>query len=85
MRRSLRAHSSTSIATTSRFWHARFTVRPGDLLLVRNGEFVPVDGSLTGYAQLDESTLTGESAIQQRSQLCKPSAALLSFPALKEP
>ncbi|MFP4897026.1 heavy metal translocating P-type ATPase [Paraburkholderia sp. EG304] len=43
------------------------TVRPGDRLLVRNGEFVPVDGSLTGHAQLDESTLTGESAIQQRS------------------
>ncbi|MGF6973671.1 heavy metal translocating P-type ATPase [Paraburkholderia sp. JPY465] len=43
------------------------TVRPGDRLLVRNGEFVPVDGSLTGHAQLDESTLSGESAIQQRS------------------
>ncbi|BCG03582.1 cation transporter (plasmid) [Paraburkholderia sp. PGU19] len=42
------------------------TVRPGDRLLVRNGEFVPVDGSLTGRAQLDESTLTGEAAIQQR-------------------
>jgi cation transport ATPase len=43
------------------------SVRPGDRLLVRNGEFVPVDGSLTGHAQLDESTLTGESATQQRS------------------
>jgi heavy metal translocating P-type ATPase len=43
------------------------TVRPGDRLLVRNGEFVPVDGSLTGLAQLDESALTGESVIQQRS------------------
>ncbi|RZF29176.1 heavy metal translocating P-type ATPase [Paraburkholderia sp. UYCP14C] len=43
------------------------TVCPGDRLLVRNGEFVPVDGSLTGHAQLDESTLTGESVIQQRS------------------
>jgi heavy metal translocating P-type ATPase len=43
------------------------SVRPGDRLLVRNGEFVPVDGSLTGHAQLDESTLTGESVTQQRS------------------
>ncbi|MEX3633478.1 heavy metal translocating P-type ATPase [Paraburkholderia sp. BR14320] len=43
------------------------TVRPGDRLLVRNGEFVPADGSLTGHAQLDESALSGESAIQQRS------------------
>ncbi|WP_250523350.1 MULTISPECIES: heavy metal translocating P-type ATPase [unclassified Caballeronia] len=43
------------------------TVRPGDPLLVRNGEFVPVDGSLVGHAQLDESTLTGESVIRQRS------------------
>lgn len=43
------------------------TVRPGDRLLVRNGEFAPVDGSLVGHAQLDESTLTGESVIRQRS------------------
>ncbi|OUL95698.1 heavy metal translocating P-type ATPase [Paraburkholderia hospita] len=42
-------------------------VRPGDRLLVRSGEFVPVDGSLIGHAQLDESTLTGESVIRQRS------------------
>ncbi|APR34795.1 heavy metal translocating P-type ATPase [Paraburkholderia sp. SOS3] len=42
-------------------------VRPGDRLLVRSGEFVPVDGSLAGHAQLDESSLTGESAVQLRS------------------
>ncbi|MEM5339753.1 heavy metal translocating P-type ATPase [Paraburkholderia azotifigens] len=42
-------------------------VRPGDRLLVRSGDLVPVDGSLIGHAQLDESTLTGESVIQQRS------------------
>jgi heavy metal translocating P-type ATPase len=42
-------------------------VRTGDRLLIRSGELVPVDGSLTEHAQLDESTLTGESAIQQRS------------------
>jgi heavy metal translocating P-type ATPase len=40
-------------------------VRTGDRLLVRSGEFVPVDGTLSGHAQLDESTLTGESAVQQ--------------------
>ena len=42
-------------------------VRPGDRLLVRSGEFVPVDGTLVGHAQLDESALTGESRIQPRT------------------
>lgn len=41
-------------------------IRPGDRLLVRGGEFVPVDGTLTGDAELDESMLTGESATQRR-------------------
>lgn len=37
-------------------------VRPGDRLLVRHGEVVPVDGALTTeLAVLDESTLSGES------------------------
>jgi heavy metal translocating P-type ATPase len=37
------------------------TVRPGDLLVVRPGEVVPVDGHLeSGSAVVDESTLTGE-------------------------
>lgn len=36
-------------------------VRPGDLLLVKTGEIVPVDGFVVnGPAVLDESTLTGE-------------------------
>jgi len=36
-------------------------VRPGDRLLVRSGEVVPVDGlAESGTAVLDESTLTGE-------------------------
>ncbi|TYB41252.1 heavy metal translocating P-type ATPase [Actinomadura chibensis] len=36
-------------------------VRPGDRLLVRSGETVPVDGQVEhGSAVLDESTLTGE-------------------------
>ncbi|HTH59629.1 MAG TPA: heavy metal translocating P-type ATPase [Paraburkholderia sp.] len=42
-------------------------VRVGDRLLVRSGEYVPVDGSLVGHAQLDESALTGESAIQPKT------------------
>jgi heavy metal translocating P-type ATPase len=37
------------------------SVRPGDRLLVRQGEVVPVDGALVGQALLDESALTGES------------------------
>jgi len=36
-------------------------VRPGDLLLVKPGEIVPVDGAIAdGTATLDESALTGE-------------------------
>jgi cation transport ATPase len=42
------------------------TIRPGDRLLVRSGECVPVDGTLTDDAELDESMLTGESSIQPR-------------------
>ncbi len=41
-------------------------ILPGDRLLVRSGEFVPVDGTLTDDAELDESMLTGESATQRR-------------------
>ncbi|PMS14566.1 heavy metal translocating P-type ATPase [Trinickia dabaoshanensis] len=41
-------------------------VRPGDRLLVRSGELVPVDGALANVAELDEATLTGESAIVRR-------------------
>ncbi|HVL50840.1 MAG TPA: heavy metal translocating P-type ATPase [Actinomycetota bacterium] len=37
------------------------SVIPGDLLLVRTGEVLPVDGLVTVQATLDESTLTGES------------------------
>ncbi len=37
-------------------------VKPGDLLMVRPGERVPVDGILTeGHSYVDESMLTGES------------------------
>ncbi len=37
-------------------------VRAGDILLVRNGERIPVDGEITsGVAAIDESAITGES------------------------
>lgn len=37
------------------------SLEPGDVVLVRAGETVPVDGILLGEATLDESTMTGES------------------------
>jgi len=44
-------------------------VRPGDRLLVRQGDVVPVDGAIVeGVAVLDQSALTGESLpVQRRS------------------
>jgi len=44
-------------------------VRPGDRLLVRQGDMVPVDGTIAeGVAVLDQSALTGESLpVQRRS------------------
>jgi len=44
-------------------------VRPGDRLLVRQGDVVPVDGAIAeGVAVLDQSALTGESLpVQRRS------------------
>ena len=42
-------------------------VRPGDLLLVRSGEVLPVDGTVVGTsAVLDESALTGEAMAVER-------------------
>ena len=41
-------------------------VQAGDRLLVRHGEVVPVDGTLSEAADLDESTLTGESLARRR-------------------
>ncbi|CAN0628168.1 Heavy metal translocating P-type ATPase [Burkholderia multivorans] len=49
-------------------------VHPGDRLLVRSGEFVPVDGTLSAQAELDESALTGEAALATR----KPGEAVCS-------
>jgi len=43
-------------------------IRPGDLLLVKPGEIVPVDGTVAeGSATLDEAALTGESLPVQRA------------------
>lgn len=42
-------------------------VRPGNLVLIRPGEQVPVDGTiLSGHSELDESMLTGESRPVER-------------------
>lgn len=38
------------------------TIKPGDRLLIRQGDIVPVDGAVVeGFAVLDQSALTGES------------------------
>ena len=49
-------------------WHtvSLEEVQAGDRLLVRHGEVVPVDGTLSEPADLDESTLTGESLTRHR-------------------
>ncbi len=44
-------------------------VRPGDMLVVKPGEVVPVDGAVVGAtAVLDESALTGEAIPQERPE-----------------
>ncbi len=43
-------------------------VEPGDILLVRPGEKIPVDGTITdGFTSIDESMLTGESMPRDKS------------------
>lgn len=48
------------------------SVRPGDILLVRPGERIPVDGEvISGYSSVDESMLTGESLPVVKSEGAK--------------
>jgi heavy metal translocating P-type ATPase len=43
-------------------------LRPGDLLLVKPGEYVPVDGAVLEPAVLDESSFTGEALAIEREK-----------------
>lgn len=44
-------------------------VRPGDILLIRPGASIPVDGTvIDGYSSVDESALTGESIPVEKMQ-----------------
>jgi heavy metal translocating P-type ATPase len=74
-RRELSALLARAPRVVHRYEHGDLTtagiaeVAVGDLLLVKSGEVVPVDGLLTSpEALLDESALTGESRPLQRSQ-----------------
>jgi heavy metal translocating P-type ATPase len=74
-RRELSALLARAPRVVHRYEHGDLTtagiaeVEVGDLLLVKSGEVVPVDGLLTSpEAVLDESALTGESRPVERSQ-----------------
>ncbi len=58
----LRATSARVVRDGGEFDVPVEEVAPGDIVLVRPGEKVPVDGEVTdGYSSVDESMLTGES------------------------
>jgi heavy metal translocating P-type ATPase len=65
-RRELTALVARAPTTAHRYQDGALTtvplerVSPGDALMVASGEVVPVDGTLTAAATLDESALTGE-------------------------
>ena len=72
-RRSLSALLEQAPAVVHRQQNGQLTsppldsVQPGDLLLVKPGERVPVDGTVVGSpAVVDESALTGESVLVER-------------------
>ena len=44
-------------------------VEPGDTVIVRNGEQIPVDGTvISGHGGVDEATITGESVPAEKAQ-----------------
>lgn len=53
-------------------------VRAGDLILVRSGDVVPIDGTLLGAAVLDESALTGEPMPVNREEGARVSSGVLN-------
>lgn len=56
------------------------TVRPGDLLLVRPGERIPVDGVIVkGVTAVDESTVTGEPVPRDRGAGDRVFSATLNY------
>jgi heavy metal translocating P-type ATPase len=74
-RRELRALLERAPRTAHRYQDGRLAslpleeVRPGDRLLVKPGEVVPVDGLVRGPAAvLDESALTGEAELVERGE-----------------
>ncbi|HXL98855.1 MAG TPA: potassium-transporting ATPase subunit KdpB [Rhizomicrobium sp.] len=63
MRTETAAKKLPSAATTSYKLIAATELKPGDIVLVETGDFVPSDGEvIEGVASVDESAITGESA-----------------------
>jgi Cu+-exporting ATPase len=54
-------------------------VQQGDIIIVRPGEKIPVDGVITeGYSSIDESMLTGESIPMEKTSSSKVYAATMN-------
>jgi cation transport ATPase len=79
-RREISALIGRVAQTAFRYHHDRLEdtaiaeIVPGDRLLIRHGEVVPVDGIADGPAVIDQSALTGESVPVERD----PGAEILS-------
>lgn len=55
-------------------------VRPGDVVIVRSGDNIPVDGTvISGHASVDQSTLTGESVPVEKQTGDNVSAATINM------
>jgi len=60
-------------------------IRPGDRILVRPGESIPVDGVVaTGRSAVDESSITGESVPRERGEGEEVLAGTLSYNGVLE-